>query len=172
MAEIRPVEIVAFNRALDRSNFRCGKPDLDGWFRTQAGQQERADNTRTFVAIDPDREGLAGYYSTTTYRLDIDEVATAYGVGKRRYPVPAVLLARLAVDERFAGQGIGRQLLVHALAGIAEASIHVGFEVVIVHAIDEEAVTFYARYGFTRFPGHRLHLMMPTKTLRASYELP
>lgn len=47
-----------------------------------------------------------------------------------------VLLARLAVDERVAGRGVGRQLLVHALAGAAEASHHVGFDVVVVHAID------------------------------------
>lgn len=47
-----------------------------------------------------------------------------------------MLLARLAVDERVAGRGVGRQLLVHALAGAAEASHHVGFDVVVVHAID------------------------------------
>lgn len=166
---IRSVDIVSFNSAIDRSDFRCGKPPLDDWFKTQAGQQERIANTRTFVAIDPTLEGVAGYYSTTTYRLDLDESAAALGAGKRRYPVPAVLLARLAVDERCARRGIGRQLLVHALEGFAEASTHVGFEVVVVHAIDAEAVTFYARYGFTRFANHELNLFMMTKTLRASF---
>ena len=43
-----------------------------------------------------------------------------------------------------------------------------GFEIVVVHAIDADAVTFYARYGFTRFAEHPLHLFMPTKTLRAT----
>lgn len=57
----------------------------------------------------------------------------------------------------------------HALEGFAEASTHVGFEVVVVHAIDAEAVTFYARYGFTRFANHELNLFMMTKTLRASF---
>lgn len=165
---MRPIQIVGFSRAIDRTDFRCGKPQLDDWLRTKAGQQEKSDNTRTFLAIDPSRDGVAGYYATTTYRLDLDEAAAAYGAGRRQYPVPAVLLARLAVDERWAGQGVGRQLLVHALEGFAAASDILGFEVVVVHAIDDEAVTFYARHGFVRFAEHPLDLFMSTKTLRAT----
>lgn len=119
--------------------------------------------------FDRTRSGVAGFYATTTYRLDLNEAAAAFGAGKRRYPVPAVLLARLAVDTRCGGRGVGRQLLVHALEGFAVASTHVGFEAVVVHAIDAEAVTFYARYGFTRFANHDLDLYMTTKTLRASF---
>lgn len=160
--------IVGFIKSAERSGFSCGKPDLDQWLRTKAGQQERNDNTRTFLALDPSGSQVIGYYATTTYRLDVDEAVRAYGVGKRRYPVPAVLLARLAVDQAWAGHGVGRQLLVHALRSIAEASRSVGFELVVVHAIDDEAVTFYARYGFTRFADHPLHLMMSTASLRAT----
>lgn len=166
---IGPVDIVSLNGAIDRSGFECGKAAFDDWFRTQAGQQERVANTRTFVAIDPGFDGVAGFYATTAYRLDLDEAAAAFGAGKRRYPVPAVLLARLAVDARCGGRGIGRQLLVHALEGFADASTHVGFEAVVVHAIDAEAVTFYARYGFTRFANHELDLYMTTKTVRESF---
>ena len=168
MGDLEPVEVVGFSRAIDRSDFRCGKRDLDDWLKTKAGQQEKVDNTRTFLAIHPSVEGVAGYYATTTYRLDLNEAATAYGAGRRKYPVPAVLLARLAVDERCSGQGVGRQLLVHALEGFTSASNVLGFEIVVVHAIDADAVTFYARYGFTRFAEHPLHLFMPTKTLRAT----
>lgn len=90
------VEIVGFSTAIDRSGFRCGNPALDDWLRTQAGQQERANNTRTFLAIDPSADGVAGYYATTAYRLEPEEAARVGGLGPRRYPVPAVLLARLA----------------------------------------------------------------------------
>ncbi len=163
------VEIVGFSTAIDRSGFRCGHPALDDWLRTQAGQQERANNTRTFLAIDPSADGVAGYYATTAYRLEPDEAARVGGLGPRRYPVPAVLLARLAVDERHHGRGVGQRLLLHALEGIADASCRVGFEVVIVHAVDLDAVAFYARFGFTRFVGHDRHLFMTTKTLLASF---
>jgi predicted N-acetyltransferase YhbS len=160
------VEIVAFHRSFDRSSFKCGRSELDDWLRTMAGQQERANNTRTFLAVDGAR--VIGYYATTAYRLGLDEVAEMYGLGKRAYPIPAVLLARLAVDADFQGCGIGSKLLFHALSEIAEASRHVGFEVVVVHAIDRDAVTFYAQRGFTRFHDHELHLFMPVKNLLAT----
>lgn len=170
MNGFEPVEIMPFNRVLDRSGFSCGNSDLDLWLQNQAGQQERSGNTRTFLAVHPDIDGVVGYYSTTTYRLDLDDASRALGAGKRRYPVPAVLLARLAVDKRLAGRGVGRQLLVHALAGFGEASEHVGFEVVVVDAIDDDAVTFYARYGFGRFADHSRSLFMTTKVLRATLD--
>jgi GNAT superfamily N-acetyltransferase len=160
------VEIFPFDRRFDRDLFSCGKPDLDNWLKTQAGQQERANNARTFLAVDGLK--VIGYYATTAYRLGLDEAAEMYGVGKRPYPIPAVLLARLAVDEGFQGSGVGSRLLFHALSQIAEASRHVGFEVVVVHAIDPDAVAFYAQRGFTRFEDHALHLFMPVKHLLAT----
>lgn len=161
------MEILAFDRRLDRSSFNCGKPDLDDWLKARAGQQERANNTRAFLAVDGSK--VIGYYATTTYRFGLDEVAEMYGVGKRRFPIPAVLLARLAVDSGVHGRGVGSRLLLHALSQIAEASRHVGFEVVVVvHAIDRDAVTFYARYGFTQFEDRDLHLFMPVKDLLAT----
>ncbi len=161
------MEILAFDRRFDRGSFSCGKPNLDDWLRTKAGQQERTNNTRTFLAVEG--SNVIGYYATTAYRLGLDEVAEMYGIGKRAYPIPAVLLARLAVDTGFHGRGIGSKLLLHALSQIAQASRHVGFEVVVVHAIDPDAVTFYAERGFTRFEDHDLHLFMPVKDLLATF---
>jgi predicted N-acetyltransferase YhbS len=160
------VEILAFDPRFDRRSFSCGKPDLDDWLKTKAGQQERANNTRTFLAVDGSK--VVGYYATTAYRLGLDEAAEMYGIGKQRYPIPAVLLARLAVDAGFHGRGVGSKLLLHSLSQIAEASRHVGFEVVVVHAIDRDAVTFYAQRGFTQFEDHDLHLFMPVKDLLAT----
>jgi GNAT superfamily N-acetyltransferase len=162
------VDILEFNRRFDRSSFSCGKLDLDDWLKTQAGQQERANNTRTFLAVEGSR--VIGYYATTAYRLGLAEVAEMYGVGKRRFPIPAVLLARLAVDSASHGRSVGSRLLLHALSQIAEASRHVGFEVVVVHAIDQDAVTFYAQRGFSRFEDNDLHLFMPVKDLLATLE--
>lgn len=162
------MEICPFDRKFDRSSFSCGKADLDDWLKAKAGQQERVNNTRTFLAV----EGLKviGYYATTAYRLGLDEAAEMYGVGRRRYPIPAVLLARLAVDASFQGGGVGTKLLLHALTQIAEASRHVGFEVVVVHAIDQDAAAFYGQRGFARFEDHDLHLFMPVKNLLATLE--
>lgn len=153
-----------------KATFRCGKPELDEWLHSYAGQQERSNNTRTFLAVPSGSGVVAGYYATTTYRIELDDESVEFGAGRRRYPIPAVLLARLAVDQRWGGCGIGRQLLVDALHRMAEASRAVGFEVVVVDAIDDAAVTFYTRYGFVPFGGHPRKLFLPTKHLLATLE--
>jgi hypothetical protein len=53
---------------------------------------------------------------------------------------------------------------------LAEKCRYVGFEVVVVHAIDSDAVAFYAQRGFTQFEDHELHLFMPVKNLLATLE--
>lgn len=166
------VDIVAYEKALVRraKNFRCGHPDLDQWLRQHAGQQQRRDNTRTFLAVPRGTQQVVGYYATTTYRIEPNEVSVELGAGHHAYPVPAVLLARLAVDQHWQGCGVGRSLLVDALMRIAEASRSVGFEVVVVDAIDADAVTFYARYGFTQFADHPQRLFLTTKQLVATVE--
>jgi predicted N-acetyltransferase YhbS len=120
----------------------------------------------TFVALDPIDGRVVGYYAALAYQLDLGEAAIAFGVGKRRYPIPALLLARLAVCRTAQKTGLGERLLIHALAGFARISESVGAEVVVVHAADETAATFYARYGFIRFASHDLHLYLPTRTIR------
>lgn len=166
------IEVRPYDRGLVKkaSGFSCGHPDLDDWLRMQAGQQERRNNTRTFLAVIPGGDQVVGYYATTTYRIEPDDESVEFGAGHRPYPIPAVLLARLAVDRHWSGCGIGRQLLVDALMRVAEASRAVGFELVVVDAIDDRAVTFYARYGFTRFEGHPRKLFLPTKHLLATLE--
>jgi predicted N-acetyltransferase YhbS len=83
--------------------------------------------------------------------------------------MPAMLLARLAVDVSWQGRGIGKLLLVDALERLLDVSRSVGFEVVVVDAIDADASMFYRRYGFTPFEDHSLRLFMTTKRLRSSF---
>lgn len=162
------VEIIPFRRDVDRSAFRCGKPELDTWIERYAGQSERNDTTRTFLAIDDD--ALVGYYATTACELDLDEAAPAFGVGECRYPVPAMLIARLAVGTSAQGRGLGGRLLVDALGRLLDVSRSIGFEVVVVDAIDHNASAFYRRFGFTAFQDDDLHLFLTTKSLRLTFD--
>lgn len=154
----------------DRARFDCGVDELNEWLVTQATQQQRKDNAVTYVALHPDDNSVVGYHSSLTYRLDLDEAAAAYGAGKRRYPVPGLLLARLAVCRSFQGKRLGESLLIHALQNASEVADRVGVEVLVVHAINKDAAAFYGRYGFTQFADHDLRLFMPTKTIRKALE--
>src|SRR5665811_934260 len=140
--------IAGYSKAYSRVNFSCGKPELDDWLKTQATQHQKSGNTRIFLAVSSNDDAVVGFYATTAYRLDLNEAAVAFGAGKIRFPLPAVLLARLAVDERFQGQGLGTKLL--------------------VHAIDREAAEFYAKAGFIRFLDAPMRLYLPLKDLLAT----
>lgn len=157
-----------FDRALvRRSTFACGEPGLDVWLREQASQQDRRHNVRTVLAVDEDAGRVAGYYSARACETSPDAAFARGGAG-RRYPVPAVLIARLAVDAEYQGRGVGKALLADALGRIAATSRALGFEVVVVHALHEAAARFYLRSGFRRFRDQPLSLFLTTGDLRAT----
>jgi GNAT superfamily N-acetyltransferase len=120
------------------------------------------------IAADEAEVRVAGYFTSLTYELQPDEAVAADGRA-HRYPVPAVLLARLAVDRRYQGQGLGRLLLLSAMQRFERASRDIGFELVVVDALHEDAACFYLKYGFRRFADHDLRLFLTTKDLQATF---
>jgi GNAT superfamily N-acetyltransferase len=163
------IVIRAFDRALVRqSSFACGEPGLDVWLREQASQQDRRHNVRTVLAVDESAGRVAGYSSAQACETSPDAAFARRG-SARRYAVPAVLIARLAVDEEYQGRGVGTTLLVDALRRIAGTSHALGFEVVVVHALHEAAARFYLRCGFRRFVDRPLSLFLTTQDLRATF---
>jgi GNAT superfamily N-acetyltransferase len=110
---------------------------------------------RTFVAIDDTTAGprLAGYFSMATVSVERASVERHPNLARLpRFPIPGVLLARLAVDARLQGQGLGRYLFEEALGRtiqLAKAG-PVAFRLFVTDAIDEGAVRFYERRGFAR----------------------
>ena len=88
--------------------------------------------------------------------------------GAPNQPIGVVLLARLAVDVREQGAGIGRALLKDALLRAASAADIVSVRAVLVHALNEDARQFYLKHDFEPSPVHPLHLMLLMKNIRAS----
>jgi len=74
--------------------------------------------------------------------------------------MPAILLARMAVDSRHNGRGLGAALLKHFMLKAFEVAQSVGVRVLLIHAKDEEAKSFYKHYGFTESPFDPLVLVM------------
>lgn len=122
---------------------------------------------RTFVAVDSER--IAGYFTLATASVERSSVSNVETLESLpRFPIPAILLARLAVDERVQGQGLGAHLLEEALGmtlQLAKAG-PVGFRLFITDAIDEQAVGFYGRYGFRRLgDDHPCRMVLDLKPL-------
>jgi len=88
--------------------------------------------------------------------------------GRRPDPCPILLLARLAVDQRAQGRGIGAALLKDALLRAYKLSNEVGFAALLVHCANDHAREFYLSQSshFVPCPGAENHLMLPLRALR------
>lgn len=130
--------------------FSCGNDSLDRWLRESALRGHIQDTGRTWVIHDGDGVVL-GYYTLAGHVLHREALSRSQG---RSLPadVPAILLAKLAVDISLRGQGVGRDLLLDALERCVAAGDLVAARYVVVDAIDDHAASFYEKYGFKRIP--------------------
>lgn len=99
----------------DRSQFSCGEIGLDDWLKTRAGQFDRKDLARTFVALTPGQVRVLGYYALASHRVRLEALPEDQAKGLPKIDVPVVLLGRLAVDASVHGKGLGSFLLIDAL---------------------------------------------------------
>jgi GNAT superfamily N-acetyltransferase len=95
----------------DRAAFDCGEPSLNDFLHRYARQNDEKGLGRTYVAVLPDERHIYGYYTIASGSLQFDTIPEKLP----RYPIPVVLLGRLAVDQEAKGQGLGKALLADAL---------------------------------------------------------
>jgi GNAT superfamily N-acetyltransferase len=134
----------------DLSRFDSGQPDLDRWLPGHARGAEARRTARTFVWLD-DSGSVIAYYTIAAHLLQRADLPRSTGRGNPNH-IPAVLLARLALDRTLHGQGLGGALLADALTRIVAATSVVAARFVVVDAIDEPAASFCERHGFRRIP--------------------
>ncbi|MEV7218169.1 GNAT family N-acetyltransferase [Kitasatospora cineracea] len=140
----------ALNEGHDRQSFDCGNPILNDWLVRSSLSAEQQRTTRTFVVRD-DSNTVLGYYSLTAHVIEAAALPRKYA-GNTRGQIPAILLAKLAVDKTAQGTGLGGALLADALERALDAARNVGARFVVVDAIDTAAASFYRKYGFTPIP--------------------
>ena len=145
-------------------DFRCTSPDLARWLKERARRNHREGASRCFVVCD-ERQHVTGYYA-----LAAGSVSHALVSGSVRRnmpePIPAAVLTRLAVHSDWIGLGIGRGLLKDVLQRTLRTAEHMGIRVLLCHAIDEAARTFYLRHGFIESPIDPMTVMLSLLRLR------
>lgn len=132
----------------------CGSSALDDWLSRFARHAEATNTGRTFVWVDPTSSVVVGYFTLAAHLLRRVEVPKGIGHGSPEV-IPAILLARLALDHSLQGQGLGGQLLLDALERAVDASTRAAARFIVVDAIDDAAIQFYRRYGFRSCPNPR-----------------
>lgn len=136
----------------DLAGFGCGNKSLDDWLRLHALDNQRRNLSRTFVLVD-DGGMVAGYYALSMGGVARDDLPRNLGRGLPGYQIGMVLIARLAIDSRRQGEGLGRDLLVDAILHATAAGRHAAARFIAVDPIDESARRFYSRFGFTNIEG-------------------
>ncbi len=160
------MKIVAFDpRRHKRAGFACGHDGLDEYLRRYASQSLRNHLARVSVAEDGDARVL-GYYTLSAASLGHDELPESIAHRLPKYPVPAVLIGRMASDRRVRESGlrIGSRLLIHALKQSLHAAGTIGVQCVIVDS-KPDAVAFYRRFGFIPLTNDGLKLYLPISTI-------
>jgi predicted N-acetyltransferase YhbS len=166
VSEPRPVEPPDAKRHHVKE-FRCGQPSLDRWLHAYAGQSERRDVARTFVAANS-QLNVVGYYTLVAGHVEHPAASPPVRAGvSRHFPIPICLIARLAVDQSWQRRGLGSDLLRDALRRTLAASGQIGIRAVVVDAIDGEAASFYRRHGFEPASEDGLTLMVPIAAVRS-----
>lgn len=156
------IEKLARVHAVD--GFDCGTPALNRFLERYALQNQQADASRTFVALEG--QEVIGFYTLVVGEVAHADAPPRIIKGLARYPVPVMVLARLAVASGRQGHGVGAGLLKDALLRILAAADHAGIRAVAVHATDDAARAFYERFDFEQSPTDPYHLLLLMKDVR------
>nr|WP_315239836.1 GNAT family N-acetyltransferase [uncultured Albidiferax sp.] len=140
------------------SQFACGEASLDEWLKRRALTNHLSGASRTFVVADPEGQ-VFGYYALAAGAVAHQDATSAV---RRNMPdpVPVMVLARLAVDQRAQGLKLGASLLQDAVNRALAVAQNAGVRALLVHALNEPARAFYAHYGFQASHLHPLTLML------------
>lgn len=148
--------------------FDCGKPALTEWLLRHAHQAQGSGSARTFVSCDGER--VAGYYSLTVGQIDTLEVPERVRRGMGQYPIPLIILARLAIDLDYQKRGLGFSLLQDAIQRAIAVAENAGIRALLTHPLDAEAEAFYRRFGFEPTPENDRQLILLLKDARRLVE--
>ena len=157
---------LSIDKTPQEADFNCGYPLLNEYLKKYARQNHNKGVAKTFVAISASG-GLKidGYYTVSSSVIEYESLPDSLKRGMPCYPIPAVLIGKLAVDNPAKGQGLGTELLVDALYRAVRASQEIGIFAVRVDAIDLKAKEFYLQHEFIPFQNKELSLFLPMETI-------
>lgn len=162
-----PWAIAQLDPSHDVTAFDCGEASLNLFLQKHALNNDRAGLGRTFVAAEPGRTQVAGYFTLSAGSVRFDTIPDHTAKKPPKYPIPTVHIGRLAADGRCQGKGLGEALLVEAIRMAATASTSVGVYAIDVFALHDRAKSFYLKYGFIEMLDAPLHLFLSIHTARA-----
>lgn len=159
----------AIRKAHDRSAFDCGEAALNEFLRRYARKSHDMGGAKTFLVIDDrDPKTILGFYSLSPASIEYARTPEIVRRGLARHDVPVFRLARLAVDRKVQGKGLGGQLLLMAGKRCLLAAAEVGGVALLIDAKNESVAGWYAGYGAIALADEPLSLLLPLVTIEAA----
>src|SRR5207245_4081630 len=153
----------------DRATFDCGKPPLNAFIRQHAPGNHERGVSRVYVAVRGTHQQVLAYYASSAGTFLRDHLPPDDQAGLPRYPLPTAHLGRLAVDLSCRGQRLGELLLFHFLKTACDVAERIGVFAVDLFSKDDDAKSFYQKYGFIPLQDDAFHLYLPMATVRAMF---
>ena len=153
----------------DLESLNCGDEALNEFLRRYARKSHERGGSKTFLAVEEaGSNSILGFYSLSPASVDYSKTPEIVRRGLARHDVPGFRLARLAVDRRWQGQGIGGQLLLAAGRRCLLAAAEVGGVVLVIDAKNERAAGWYVSYGAVPLLDAPLTLLLPLATIESA----
>ena len=154
----------------NRKGFSCGEPSLDRYLKELASQDQSRHSAAIYVLAKGTE--IVGYYSLSASAVPRNLLSPELMKKMPRYEaLPFYILGRLAVDQRYKGQGFGSALLKDALVRSLAQTKQVGAVGVVVDALNENVYQFYQRHQFTALPDMPNRLVISMNRIHQAYAL-
>jgi len=159
----------------DRVSFNCNATALNHFLQKFSAKHMQAGISRTMVLpatslLDNDKQAICSFYTIAPGAIARKNLPVSLANKLPHYPVPVFLLAQLAVDQQFQSQGLGKITLLCALKHLYEVSLQMKSYAVVVDCLDDEAQSFYSRYGFEKLDSDNVKMFLPMKTIVQLFE--
>jgi GNAT superfamily N-acetyltransferase len=153
--------------------FTCRSAEQTQWLRRYARQSATTGTTKVFVVTEHGHDVVA-YCAWCMAQIALADAPTRVRRSAGRYPQPVALLARLGVDERHEGQGLGAALFADVILRLVALDEKIGCRGLLIHAESEDARAFYLHLvpELEASPTDPLHLILLMKDARRSLRTP
>ncbi|MGH3733918.1 MAG: N-acetyltransferase [Acidimicrobiales bacterium] len=154
----------------DLDEFRCRSSEQTEWLHRHAKQSAAMGATKVFIVTN-EANHVVAYYAWTMAQLSVGAAPARMLKGAGKYPQPVALLARLGVDERIEGEGVGAALLTDVITRLLSIEGEIGCRGLLIHCESDQARDFYLHLvpGFEPSPTDPLHLVLLIKDARQTF---
>ena len=156
--------------AHELDSFDCGDPGLSDWLKQHA-RHATGQGTRTYVLVEHASNSVVGYFAVAAFLIEREQMPRRIGRGAPRR-IPAILLAKLALDRRRHGKGWGRNCSYMPSPRSFAPRAPPAARLVVVDAVDDRAAAFYTAHDFQPVPNNPHRLVMKLSTAAGALDIP